>query len=472
MQTECNQQEFGFQAHFSRRVEAAFDGGHVTTDGGGLLLREVEQRRRIIARFAACFRDYRDQDLIEHELAALVAQRVYALALGYEDLNDHETLRRDPLLATLVGKAEPDGRDRARVRDQGCALAGKSTLNRLELTPAEANEQSRYKKIVYDRPAIERLLVELFLDGYASPPDEIVLDLDATDDPLHGEQEGRFFHGYYREYCFLPLYIFAGGHLLCAKLRPSNIDAAAGALEEVQRIVAQIRERWPQVHIIVRGDSGFARDDLMSWCETHGVAFVLGLARNVRLEAKLAKPLEHARRKHLRTKQPWRVFRGFSYRTKKSWRRARRVIGKAEYLEKGPNPRFVVTSLPATKYPARELYEQVYCARGEMENRIKEQQLGLFADRTSCHPLRANQLRLWFSSVAYVLVSELRRLGLAGTELAQAQCGTIRTRLLKIGALVKVSVRRVRVLLSSAFPLQSVFWRALHNLQLRYPLRV
>jgi hypothetical protein len=471
MQTDCTSEQIEFQALGYRKVEAKFDGGNVTSDGGGLLLREVEARRKIIERFTFCFRDHRNPDLIEHSLFSLLSQRIFGLALGYEDLNDHDILRRDPLLAVLAGKEEPDGQDRERNRDVGCALAGKSTLNRLELTPADATGRSRYKKIVYDAELIERFFVERFLDGHTEPLEEIVLDVDATDDPVHGEQEGRFFHGYYGHYCFLPLYIIVGTHLLCAKLRPSNIDGAAGALEELQRITKQIRESWPQVRIVIRGDSGFARDDVMAWCEENGIDYVLGLAKNRRLEAGIAKQLEHARRKYLRTKKAARSFRGFRYRTLKSWARTRRVVGKAEYLEKGANPRFVVTSYPEEKYNARVLYEQVYCARGEMENRIKEQQMDLFADRTSCHPMRANQLRLWLSSVAYVLMSELRRLGLAGTELSQAQCGTIRTRLLKIGALVKVSVRRVRLLMSSAFPLQMLFWNVMRNLEYHYPLR-
>jgi len=454
-----------------RKVEAKFDGGDVTSDGGGLLLREVEERRKIIERFALCFRDHRNPDLIEHSLLSLLSQRIFGLALGYEDLNDHDTIRYDPLLAVLSGKDEPDGQDRVRERDVGCALAGKSTLNRLELTPADATVRSRYKKIVYDADSIERFFVEIFLDGYTDPPEEIVLDLDATDDPVHGEQEGRFFHGYYGHYCFLPLYIFTGTHLLCAKLRPSNIDGAAGVLDELRRITHQIWKCWPEVRIVIRGDSGFARDDVMAWCEESGVDYVLGIAKNSRLESAIAKQLEHSRRKYLRTQKAARCFRDFRYRTLKSWSRTRRVVGKAEVLAKGANPRFVVTSYPTEKYNARDLYEQVYCARGEMENRIKEQQMDLFADRTSCHPMRANQLRLWLSSVAYVLMSELRRLGLAGTELSQAQCGTIRTRLLKIGALVKVSVRRVRLFMSSAFPLQMLFWNVMQNLEYHYPLR-
>ena len=451
MQTDCTAAQVEFQGLGARRVEAAFDGGEITSDAGGLLLREVEARRRIVERFADCFQDLRRPERIEHSVHDLVAQRVMGVALGYEDVSDHDELRRDPMLALLVGKREPDGRDRCRGRDKGKALAGKSTLNRLELTPADATSASRYQKIVYDGEAIERFFVDVYLDAYEEAPERIILDLDATDDPIHGGQEGRFFHGYYGHYCYLPLYIFAGDHLLCAKLRPANVDGAAGAREEVAAIVGQIRERWPGVRILVRGDSGFARDDLMTWCEAHDVDFLLGLAKNARLIAKLEEQMRHAKRRHVQTGRSMRSFRGFRYRTRKSWARTRRVVGKAECLPGKENPRFVVTSLSRDEAPTRWLYEELYCARGDMENRIKEQQLGLFADRTSAHTMRANQLRLWFSSVAYTLISELRRLGLAGTEMARAQAWTIRTRLLKLGARVRISVRRVRLWMSGGF---------------------
>lgn len=467
MKTECNAEQFEFQGLGTRQVVADFSAGQVTSDAGALLLREVERGRGMLARLAQCFVDHRDPQRREFSVEQLLAQRVYALALGYEDLNDHETLRRDPLLATLAGRLDPLGADRARVRDQGCALAGKSTLNRLELTPAEASARSRYQKIVYQPEAIENLFVDLFVDAHGAAPSEIILDLDATDDPLHGGQEGRFFHGYYGCYCYLPLYIFCGEHLLCALLRPSSIDAASGALEQIERIVARIRARWPELKIILRADSGFAREELMAWCEAQPVPvdYLFGLARNARLEQAIAPQLEHARRKHLRHKKAWRCFRGFGYRTLKSWSRARRVIGKAEWLDKGPNPRFVVTSLNSERLHARDLYEKLYCARGDMENRIKEQQLDLFADRTSTHTLRANQLRLWLSAVAYTLLGELRRVGLAGTELARAQAGTIRRKLLKIGALIQISVRRVWLRLSSACPYAQLFRAAARNLR-------
>ena len=387
MTTECTRKSFGFHPLKNREIRARFDGGAITTESGGLLLREVEKRTGIVRQFASCFRDYRDADLIEHTVEELVAQRVYGLALGYEDLNDHEELRKDPMLAVLVEKCDP----------LGDVLAGKSTLNRLELTPQTATAKDRYKKIVADHAAIDRLFVDLFLAAHRQAPPEIILDLDATDDPVHGNQEGRFFHGYYGHYCYLPLYIFCGEFLLCARLRPSNIDASAGSLEELERIVKQIRQVWPNVRIVVRGDSGFCRDELMAWCETEGVDYVLGLARNERLQKKIKKELKQAEQQYHKTKSAARVFKEFYYQTRKSWSRRRRVVAKAEYLEKGENPRFVVTSLAAEEWKPQALYEELYCARGDMENRIKEQ-LMLFADRTSTAYLRSNQLRLYFSS--------------------------------------------------------------------------
>jgi hypothetical protein len=387
---------------------------------------------------------------VEHRLEELVRQRVYGLALAYEDLNDHDVLRTDPLLATVVGKADPTGNDRRQVRDRGKPLAGKSTLNRLEWGTVI---QDRYRKISVDTDAVDRFFVDLFLSGHEQAPAQIILDLDATDDPLHGQQEGRFFHGYYGGYCYLPLYIFCGTHLLCARLRQANSDASSGALAEVERIVAQIRRCWPQVHIILRADSGFAREELMAWCEQQqGVDYVVGLARNARLQRALGGELAQARARFEDSGQAERVYKDFTYRTRKSWSRQRRVIGKAEHLAKGANPRFIVTSLDSGPWSAQALYEQLYCARGEMENRIKEQQLCLFADRTSSHFLATNQLRLWFASVAYLLLNELRRLGLEGTELARARCDTIRTKLLKIGAQVRVTVRRVWVHWASSYP--------------------
>ena len=459
MSTECNQFVFGFHPLKHREIRAQFDGGAITTDGGGLLLREIEKRIGIVRQFAACFRDYRDPDLIEHTVEELVAQRVYGLALGYEDLNDHEDLRRDPLLAVLVEKSDPGGE----------LLAGKSTLNRLELTPETANAKARYKKIVLDHAAVDRLFVDVFVAAHAEAPRQIILDLDATDDPLHGNQEGRFFHGYYGQYCYLPLYIFCGEFLLVARLRPSNIDASAGSVEELQRIVKQIRTVWPQVRIVVRGDSGFCREELMAWCEAAGVDYLLGLAKNKRLQAHIKEELRQAKQQYQESGRAARIFKQFYYKTRKSWSQQRRVVAKAEHLEKGENPRFVVTSLTAEEWPASRLYEQLYCARGDMENRIKEQ-LMLFADRTSTAYLRSNQLRLYFSSVAYVLLQMLRHLGLQGTELAKAQCATIRLKLLKIGALIRLSVRKVWVSLAGGYPYVALF-RQVHETLCAEPLK-
>ncbi|MGH7346367.1 MAG: IS1380 family transposase [Candidatus Rokuibacteriota bacterium] len=470
MQTECTQVAFRFHPLSQREVVARFDGGTITSDGGGLLLREVERRTGVVRQFARCFTDHRDPRFIEHSVAELVGQRVYGLALGYEDLNDHDELRRDPLLATLVGKADPMGAHRLRDRDMGKALAGKSTLNRLELTRPEATAKSRYKKIVLDGAAVDRLFVDVFLQAHRRAPERLVLDLDATDDPLHGRQEGRFFHGYYGNYCYLPLYIFCGEFLLCARLRRSNIDASAGALEEVQRIVQQIRARWPKVRIILRADSGFAREAIMAWCEASGVDYVFGLAKNARLNRVLGRELQQVKRECERTGQPARGFKDFTYKTRKTWSRARRVVGKAEHLPEKSNPRFVVTSLSSEEWTPRALYEDLYCARGDMENRIKEQQLYLFADRTSTATMRANQIRLYLSSVAYLLLHALRRLGLKGTALARAQCQTIRLKLLKIGAQVRVTVRKVWVSLASGSPYADLFARAYANLH-AVPLR-
>ncbi len=450
MPTECSPDHFDFAPVEGRVVVASFDGGAITSDAGALLLGATDRAIGLIRRFAACFEDHRSAEQVEHSVATLVGQRVFALALGYEDLVDHDTLRHDPVLAATMGKLT------ARRPDCG-ALAGKSTLNRLEHAPA--GEPTRYHKIGHDAGSIERLFVDLFLDVHRTPPAEIVLDLDATDDPLHGAQEGRFFHGYYGCYCYLPLYVFCGDHLLSAKLRRSNIDASAGAVEEVARIVAQIRARWPHLRIVLRADSGFARDGLMAWAEQNWVDYVFGLARNARLVGEIGAELAAATAEAERTSKPARRFKDFRYQTLDSWSCARRVIGKAEQLVDGSgatsaNPRFVVTSLAADAWPAQALYERLYCARGEMENRIKECQLDLFADRTSTRTMRGNQLRLWFASMAYVLIEALRRIALPATRLAQATAGTIRLKLLKLGALVRVSVRRVTVAIASGHPWQ------------------
>jgi hypothetical protein len=392
-------------------------------------------------------------------------QRIYGLALGYEDLNDHDDLMRDPLLGVVVEKRDPEGRDRRRSCDRGKALASSSTLNRLELTPADADVDSRYKKIVHHPEKIRDFLITLFLDSYESPPEAIILDFDATDDPIHGNQEGRFFHGYYRCYCYLPLYVTCGDRLLASELRTSNRDPGADAIEVLAHLVERIRERWSEVEITVRGDSGFAREELMKWCEGNNVFYLFGLAKNPRLLKKIGKELVGARELYEDTQHAARIFTQFMYRTLKTWSCSRRVIAKAEHLEKGSNPRFIVTNLPEEYATAKALYEDVYCARGDMENRIKEQQLDLFSDRTSTGTMRANQLRLWFSSIAYVLLSTMRRVALNGTRMAKATCGTIRLKLLKIGAQITVSVRRFFVRLASACPHQDVFIQAWRNLE-------
>jgi hypothetical protein len=450
MQTECSADLFGFAPVEGRKVVAGFDGGTMTSEGGAMLLGATDGQIRLIERFAGCFTDYRDADLVVHQVPILVGQRVFGIALGYEDVIDHDQLRNDPVMAVLGGRLEP--------RRADCApLAGKSTLNRLELS---REEPTRYHKISYDAAAIEGLFVDLFLDAHSAPPPQITLDLDATDDPLHGQQEGRFFHGYYDTYCYLPLYVFCGRHLLAAKLRPANIDASAGSIEEVARIVGRIRQRWPKVRILLRADSGFARDALMAWCENNGVDFLFGLAKNARLNAEIETELAAAQEQSQKTGKPARRFKDFTWRTRKSWSRARRVVAKAEWTGGAANPRFVVTSLAREEHEARHLYEKLYCARGEMENRIKECQLDLYADRTSAHTMRANQLRLWFASMAYVLVAALRRIGLAHTQFARASCGTIRLKLLKIGALVRISVRRIKLAMPSAFPHQAEYHAA------------
>lgn len=463
--THCNSSSFTFQDLGSRQVVAGFDGGKVTSDGGALLLREVEEKFRFLERFATCFSDHRDPDLIEHSLAELLKQRVFGLCLGYGDLLDHDRLRHDPLLAVLVDKEDPLGNDRLHPADRGKALAGKSTLNRLELTAVGATAASRYKKIVAHMGKIEDYLIDVFIQQHATPPERIVLDLDATDDPLHGHQLGRFFNAYYDCYCYLPLYIFCGDHPLCALLRPSNIDGSADCLPHVQRLVARLRQAWPQVRIVLRGDSGFCREYLMRWCEANDVDYLFGLAKNKRLLGALGKEMHEAREEFVRSGQAARVFKDFSYRTLKSWSRTRRVVGKAEHLAKGANPRFVVTSLPAEAFDAATLYEREYCARGDMENRIKEQQLWLFADALCCETMRANQVRLYLATVAYVLLRALREFGLKDTEMAQAQCGGIREKLFKIGAVVRVSVRRVVVALSEAYPFQELFAKVWENLR-------
>ena len=464
MQTECNATQIEFSGLGRQQVLGRFDAEHASTDGGVLLLREVEQRTGWLRRFADCFVDHRDETRVEHTTAELVTQRVLGIAMGYEDLNDHDLLRDDALFALATGKRDLVGATRLRARDRGHALAGKSTLQRLE---HGRGERSRYQRIDHDTDALERQFVECFLDAHAQAPARIVLDLDATDDPLHGHQEGRFFHGYYGNYCYLPLYVFCGDHLLVAKLRTADRDGADGSVEELARVIAQIRARWPEVEIWIRGDSGFAREALMVWCEANGVEYVLGLARNARLARAIGGALHEVEAEHAKTQVAARRFEELRYRTARTWSRERRVVAKAEFLPGKANPRFVVTSLGVERFAARELYERIYCARGDMENRIKEQQLDLFADRTSTATLRANQLRLWFASMAYVLIAELRRVGLHGTAWARAQAGTIRLRLFKLATQVSISARRIVLSFPSAYPLQALFAEALARLRAR-----
>jgi DDE family transposase len=450
--TECIQDRFEFTTRGSREIVAEFSGGTMTSDAGGVLLQEADTRLNLLTRFSQCFLDKRNPVLIEHTVEQMVRQRVYGLALGYEDLNDHEQLRQDPLLRVLAGKPAPDQE----------ALAGKSTLNRMELGTGEAD---RYKKITFWRDGIDELLVDVFVESQAAAPEQIVLDIDTTDLPIHGQQEGRFYHGYYDHYCYLPLYIFAGEHVLCARLRPSNIGPSVGSVKEITRIVERIRACWPEVRIVLRGDSGFSRDDLMSWCEQNQVDYVFGLARNQRLEALIAESLADAEKQFQATQQPARIFVEFEHETLSgTWSRKRRVVAKAEHIDGKSNPRFVVTSLNSESWQAQNLYEELYCARGDMENRIKEQ-FSLYADRVSASTLRANQLRLYLSVMAYTLMSGLRRLGLKATQLAAAQVETIRLRLLKIGARVRVTVRKIWVEMASSYPYQRLFGQVIQQLR-------
>lgn len=466
MKTECNTEKIEFQSHGRKEVTGSFDGGTISSDAGGLLLRAVEKRSRIIEQAARCFTDHRDPAKIEHTVRELVGQRVYGLALGYEDLNDHNEMRHDPLLALLVGKQDPSGESRKRGADKGKALAGASTLNRLELTGDAVSTNERYKKIRFDAEEGMLLFTRLFLkEEREAAPKRIVLDFDATDDEIHGGQEGRFFHGYYGHYCYLPLYIFSEESLLWAELRPSNIDQAKGSVEALEKIVKLIRAQWPGVEIVARADSGFCREELMAWCDENGVGYALGISKNSRLKMKVRRAMKNARRRYGKTGKASRAFCDFSYRTRKSWSRSRRVVGKAEYIPGKENERFVVTSLSQEEFPARELYEKFYCARGEMENRIKEQQLDMFADRTSVETMRGNQIRLWFSSLAYCLMNRLRKLGLEGTSMARAQCHTIRERLFKIGARIKITVRKVWIHYSQSYPHQNLFKRIACNLR-------
>lgn len=484
MNTHCKSSNLELQGPGRRTLTADFDGGHLSSDAGALLLRQLDDKLGILKRFADCFVDARDPGRIEHSVEDLLRQRIYGLALGYEDLNDHDQLRLDPLLATAVGKTDALGKGRKRTRHQGAALGSRSTLNRIEFALKADAAQGRYCRVAADKEAIENLFVDLFLDSFDEAPDEIVLDCDLTDNPLHGHQEGRFFNGYYREYCYLPIYVFCGRHLLCARLRPSSGGALEESLEVLKYLVGRIRERWSGVKIIFRADSFFSSDPLMTWCEGHDVDFVLGYRRNPRLEKELEETfanLEAERQdKAEREKESAdteqnasppesvRRFKNFSYRTLKSWDRDRRMIGKAELTPVGRNPRFVVTSLNES-YDPRHIYEEIYCARGESENRIKEQQLDLFSKRTSGHLMHVNQMRLWFSGLAYTLINSLREKVLQGTDLANARCETIRLKLFKIAARVRVTVRRIWISMASSYPWQERYRDIWERLRLMEP---
>jgi hypothetical protein len=451
--TECNQDRFEFASvQGTRQIVAEFSGGTISSDGGGLRLQETDSKMNWLTRFSQCFMDGRNPDLIEHSVEQMIRQRVFALALGYEDLNDHEQLRQDPLWGVMAGKAQPGTE----------ALAGKSTLNRMELG---TGMPTRYKKVTFWRASVDQLVVDIFLEAHPAPPQQIVLDIDTTDMALHGNQEGKFYHGYYKQYCYLPLYIFCGDHVLCARLRPSSIGPAVGSRKEVERIVQQIRPRWPEVEIILRGDSGFCSDELLSWCEQNKVDYVVGMARNQRVEGLIAGPLAEAQQQFEATQQPARIFVEFEHETLKgTWSKKRRVVAKAEYIDGKSNPRFLVTSLDPERWERQKLYEELYCARGDRENRIKEQFV-LFADRVSASTLRANQLRIYLSVMAYTLMNGLRRWGLQATTRATAPVGTIRVKLLKIGALIKVTVRKVWVRMASSYPYQALFSQVLQQLR-------
>ena len=439
MRTDCNKPIVQFTPLARRQVLAEFDAGAISSDGGVLLLREVDRRIRLLDRVSQLIPDPRDPLHIEHDQRTLIAQRVLAIACGWEDLNDHATLRNDLVLQLATNrKASGSAGD----VDPDRPLASASTLCRLE------NRIDRQSCV-----RINQLLVEMFIESHQTPPTEIILDFDATDDPVHGKQEGRFFHGYYDEHCFLPLYVFAGEQLLCAYLRPANIDGAKHAWAILALITKRLRQAWPGVRIIFRGDSGFCRWKMLRWCDRHGVDYIVGLARNSVLTKLSQTLMVSAENAFKQTGQKQRLFGEFTYAAA-TWDKQRRVIARIEHTEKGENPRFITTTLAGE---GRQLYEQTYCARGEVENRIKEQQLGLFADRTSCHDFVANQFRLLLSSLAYVLIETLRRTCLATTELAQAQVSTIRLKLLKIGSLVQRSVRRIVIHLSESFPMREVF---------------
>lgn len=424
----CTEKLFTYQAFDRRKIESSFTGGEVSSDGGVMLLRQVDKKLGLIAELDKAIKDPRNPNLITHKQKDLLKQRIFALALGYEDLNDHDTLRRDLVLQTALERDEE--------------LASSPTLCRLEGR--------------FDREAaveMTKVFVEQFIASFKEAPKELILDFDATDDRVHGKQEGRFFHGYYGNFCFLPLYVFCGDQLLVSYLRPSNIDAAQHSWAILSLLTKRFRQEWPEVKLIFRGDSGFCRWKMLRWCEKNSIDYVVGIARNARLQPLLESQLLQAKTEFESTGEKVRRFTWLSYKAS-AWDKARCVIGKAEYTSQGSNPRFVITSLCGD---AQKIYDTLYCKRGEMENRIKEQQLGLFADRTSCHEWWPNQLRLLLSSAAYLLVEAIRRLGLQGTELAQAQVSTIRLKLFKIGSVILRNTRRIQIRMSSAFPYQHIF---------------
>lgn len=459
MKTHCQSKRLEFDGLGRRKVVADFTGGQISSDGGCLLLREIDQHFRLTERLANCFVDHREPGAVEHSVRELIAQRIYGLALGYEDLNDHRDLSRDPLLATAVGKLDPNGHKRRNTKDRGIPLASPSTLGRIERTEASATKSSRYEKIVCDFEQLGEVFMDAFIESFqGKKPEQITLDIDPSDIKLHGAQEDAHYNGYYEHDCYLPIYLFSGEYPLAVKLRPSNIDGAKGVVEFLNPVVKRLCEKWPGVKILIRADSGFCRDELMSYCENRpGLDYLLGMGRNSRLLPRLTELVELAEQEYEATSKPIRLYKSFGYRTLKSWSRARRVVGKAQFNRHGSDVRFVVTSLSSREVKGQEVYETLYCARGEMENRIKEQQLDLFGDRTSCHSFRGNHIRLWWSMAAHLLIVKLRECALRNTAFSKAQATTIRNRLLKIGALVETSVRRVHVRLSSAFPLQELF---------------
>lgn len=462
VQTDCEQVSFQFQGLGARQVVADFSGGFVSSDGGSLLLRQADRSIGLTRGLAGCFVDWRDPRFVEHHVQELVAQRVYGLALGYEDLNDHADLRRDPLLAVAADKVDPLGEHRDEA-NRGKALAAPATLQRLE--SAVDHPGSRYHKLCPRIGLMREYLIKSAVRTLSKNERTVIVDFDATDARLHGRQEGRFFHGYYRSYCYLPLLAYIGSVPIWAQLRTADRDASDGTVQALEWIVPAIQRRCPKAKIILRGDSGFCREPTMSWCEAHEVDYCLGLARNERLTEQLRPTMDRARQRAVLCGGHTREFTDFEYRTLDSWSRARRVIGKAEILGEKDNPRFVVTSLPQVHYPPQALYEDLYCARGDMENAVKEHQLDLFGERLSCAGFAANEVRLLLATFAHLLIERLRSIGLKGTELAQATAGTIRQKLFKIAALVEISVRRVRVRLASACPRKRLFAQVHRQLQ-------